>query len=81
MTRSLCLLVAVLAATASVARAENNMQMGPPHNALEERACKGDAHRFCREVLSDEFQVASCLQEHRDRISHACRTVLDGHGM
>jgi hypothetical protein len=25
--------------------------------------------------------VASCLQEHRDRLSRACRAVLEGHGM
>jgi hypothetical protein len=23
--------------------------------------------------------VASCLQEHRNRVSHACRTALQGH--
>jgi hypothetical protein len=79
MTRTLCLLVVVLAASAGFARAENNAQFGPPHSAAEERACKGDAHRFCKEDLSDEFRVASCLQEHRDRISQACRAVLDGH--
>jgi len=79
MTRSFYLLIAVLAVTSGFARAENTPQLGAPHSAAEERACKGDAHRFCKEVLSDEFQVASCLQEHRDKISHACRAVLDGH--
>jgi hypothetical protein len=81
MIRNCCLLIALLAASSSLARAENNQQFGPPHNAAEERACKGDAHRFCRDVLSDEFRVASCLQEYHDRISPACRAVLDGHGM
>jgi len=81
MSRSLFLLIAVLAASSSFARADNTPQLGPPHTAAEERACRGDAHRFCKEVLSDEFQVASCLQEHRDKVSQACRAVLDGHGM
>jgi hypothetical protein len=78
MVRSLCLVVALIAASGAslgVARA----QSGPPHTAAEERACRGDAHRFCKDVLSDEFQVASCLQEHRQHVSHACRTVLEHH--
>jgi Cysteine rich repeat len=53
-------------------------QSGMPHTPAEERACRGDAHRFCKDVLSDEFQVASCLQERRNHVSPACRTVLQG---
>jgi len=78
MTRSFFLLIAMLAVSSSFARADNVPQFGPAHTTAEERACKGDAHRFCKEVLSDEFQVASCLQEHRDKVSHACRAVLEG---
>ncbi len=81
MIRSCCLLIALLAASSSFARAENTQQFGPTHSANEERACKGDAHRFCKDALPDEFRVASCLQEHREKISHACRAVLDGRGM
>jgi hypothetical protein len=51
-----------------------------PHTPAEEHACRGDAHRFCKEFLSDQFQVASCLQEHRDHVSRSCRTVLEEHG-
>jgi len=54
-------------------------QSGIPHTPAEEKTCRDDAHRFCKNVLSDEFQVASCLQEHRNRVSHACRTALQGH--
>jgi len=72
MVRSLCL-AATLFVVATAAQAQNN--------AAEERACRGDAHRFCREALGDEFRVASCLIEHRDRISRACRAVLESHGM
>ena len=50
-----------------------------PHTPAEEKACRGDAHRFCKDVLSDEFQVASCLQEHRNRVSQTCRMALQGH--
>jgi Cysteine rich repeat len=71
MARALCLVI-VIAATSSAAWAQT-------HTAAEERACRGDAHRLCKEVLHDEFQVASCLQEHRDRVSRACRAVMESH--
>ena len=62
----------VIAATSGAAWAQT-------HTAAEERACRGDAHRLCKEVLHDEFQVASCLQEHRDHVSRACRAVMESH--
>ncbi len=68
-------LLAILLVEAGPAFAQSTL----PHTAAEEKACRGDAHRFCKDVLSDEFQVASCLQEHRNRVSHACRTALQGH--
>ncbi len=72
MVRSLCLIIALIAGS-SVVSAQT-------HTPAEERACKGDAHRLCKDVLADEFRVASCLQEHRGQLSRACRAVLDGHG-
>ncbi len=68
-------LLAVLLVAAGPALAQSTL----PHTPAEEKACRGDAHRFCKDVLSDEFQVASCLQEHRNRVSHACRMALQGH--
>jgi len=37
-------------------------QSGIPHTPAEEKACRDDAHRFCKNVLSDEFQVASACK-------------------
>jgi hypothetical protein len=74
MLHALCFLTALLLGTGA-AFAQNTL----PHTPAEERACRDDAHRFCKDVLSDEFQVASCLQEHRNRVSHACRSALQGH--
>jgi hypothetical protein len=73
--RSLCL------ASALLLLGTPGWTQSPDSNSPEARACRGDAHRFCRDALPDEFRVASCLQEHRDRLSRACRAVLDGHGM
>jgi hypothetical protein len=68
-------IIAVLFAGSTVASAQG----GLGHTPAEESACRGDAHRLCKNVLSDEFQVASCLQENRGRVSHGCRTVLESH--
>jgi len=78
MVRCLFLVAAVLAIS-TVARAEESPS--GTHSAAEEKACRGDAHRFCKDTLADEFRTASCLQEHRDKISRACREVLEGRGM
>jgi len=59
----------------------DNDQTASSNNSPEARACRGDAHRFCREALSDEMRVASCLIDHKEKLTHACRAVLEGHGM
>jgi hypothetical protein len=74
MVRRVCLaLTLVLLATAAMAQNEADSPEG--------RACRGDARRFCAKEIGDEFRVASCLQEHRERLTRACRAVLEGHGM
>jgi Cysteine rich repeat len=73
MLRTLCLIVTLLASS-SPAWTQNG------HTPAEEKACRGDAHRFCKDDLGDEFQTASCLQDHRAQLSRACRAVLENHG-
>ena len=73
MLRSFCL-VMVIVAGSSPARAQGGQI---PHSSAEERACRADAHRFCKDDLSDDFRTASCLQDHRDQVSRACRMVLE----
>ena len=79
MLRSICMVIALTAACGG-AWAQDNNQFRPQQSA-EDRACRGDAHRFCKDDIPDQFRVASCLQEHRDHISRACRTALEAHGM
>ncbi len=79
MIRSFCIASALL--FVSTAGWADNNQTSANDNSAEARACHGDARRFCREALGDEFRVASCLIEHRERISRACRAVLESHGM
>ena len=78
MVRKLCFVLALLLIPAA-GWAENTQS--EQDNSPEGRACRGDAHRFCRQEIPDEFRVASCLQTHRDQLSRACRAALEGHGM
>jgi hypothetical protein len=73
MVRSLCLVIVLIAGPSAAWAQGNQIQ----HSPAEERACRGDAHRFCKDDLSDEFRTASCLQDHRDQVSRACRMVLE----
>jgi hypothetical protein len=76
MVRSISLVFALLLlSTAGWAQDNSNS------NSPEARACRGDARRFCGKELGDEFRVASCLMEHREKLTRACRAVLEGHGM
>lgn len=78
MVRSFCIVIALLALSNGAWAQSNQFR---PHNTEEDRACRGDAHRFCKDAIPDQFRVASCLQEHREHISRACRTMLENHGM
>jgi hypothetical protein len=76
MVRRVSLILAVfLASSAALA------QTYPQENTPEDRACRGDARRFCKDDIPDQFKVGSCLQEHRDRLSRTCKTMLESHGM
>ena len=76
MVRSVSLLIAVLL-TSGAALA----QTYPHEDTPEDRACRFDARHFCKDDIPDQFKVGSCLQAHKDRLTRACKTVLDGHGM
>ncbi len=47
----------------------------------EQSACNRDASRFCRKDLGNDNAVQACLQQHRARLSRACRKVFESHGM
>lgn len=74
MVRAALFIVAIISMP-NLAIAQNQL----PHSSAEERACQADAHRFCRDVLADQFQVASCLQMNAARLHRACRAVVEGH--
>ncbi len=79
MLRSICIAIALLAVSGG-AWAQDNNQFRRQQSA-EDRACRADAHRFCKDDIPDQFRVGSCLQEHREHLSRGCRTMLEAHGM
>jgi hypothetical protein len=76
MVRSVSLILAVCL-TSSAALAQTSQYEGSP----EDRACRADARRFCKDDIPDQFKIGSCLQAHRDRLSRGCRAMMDSHGM
>ncbi len=56
-------------------------QTYPQENTPEDRACRGDARRFCKNEIPDQFRVGSCLQANKARLSRACKAVLASRGM
>jgi len=79
MVRCVFFLIGLLV-TSSAALAEQPNQFRAK-DSPDDRACRGDAHRFCRDAIPDQFKVLSCLQEHRARLSRTCATMLQSHGV
>ena len=54
------------------------MAQGTPQ---ERQACTRDAQHFCRKDLGNDGVVQNCLQTNRARLSKACKSVFESHGM
>jgi hypothetical protein len=77
MMRSVSLILAAfLISSAALAETQS-----PQENTPEDRACRGDAHRFCKNDIPDQFKVGSCLQQNKEKLSRACKEMLASHGM
>jgi hypothetical protein len=77
MTIGKVLFAIMLVATATSASAQDNM--GTPQ---EQSACRPDTRKYCIHVKADAgpFAFLSCLQQNRQKLSKACRQVLESHG-
>jgi hypothetical protein len=76
MLRSVSLILAVfLASSAAVAQTYSQ------ENTAEDRACRSDARRFCKDDIPDQFKVGSCLQMNKEKLTRACKAMLESRGM
>jgi len=87
MVRSLFLLAILLASSAapSPVQAQNPPIPLPPFltprgTPEDQRACRPDAARLCKEVIGDDDQVLRCFQARRQLLSPACEAVLVKYG-
>jgi hypothetical protein len=85
MARSLFLLAILLAASAVPAQAQNPPIPLPPFltprgTPEDQRACRPDAARLCKEVIDNDDEVLRCFQARRQLLSTACQAVLVKYG-
>ena len=63
--------------------------MGLPGAALaggtaeQDAACRPDVRKFCHQIPPNagDTEFLSCLQEHRPKLSAACRQMLESNGV
>jgi hypothetical protein len=89
MARSIILLALLLAsAAATPALAQQQQQpsfplppfLTPRGTPEDQRACRPDAQRLCKEVIGDDDAVLRCFQANRPKLSQACAAVLVKYG-
>jgi Cysteine rich repeat len=78
MVRCVSLIVMLVISTA--ASAQGN-KFRPATTPDDERACRGDAHRFCKDEIPDQLKVLACLQEHRAKLTKTCADLLQKNGV
>ena len=68
----------LIVADSSAAWAQNYPK-SYPGTPQEQKACRGDAERFCRGI-TEPSEARACLVSHRREITARCRRVLERHG-
>jgi len=85
MVRSLVLLAILVASPTLPAQAQNPPIPLPPFltprgTPEDQRACRPDAVRLCKEVIENDDAVLRCFQARRQLLSPACQAVLAKYG-
>ncbi|MGZ5811981.1 MAG: cysteine rich repeat-containing protein [Xanthobacteraceae bacterium] len=75
MTKALIAVLLIAGSTAAFAQ-------GMPGTPQEQSACRPDTRRFCISIKPDAgpFAYLACLQQHREKLTKACKAVLESHG-
>jgi hypothetical protein len=66
------LLLSALFIVAVPVMASAQQSRGTPE---QQRACRGDATKFCR-GLKEDAEIYQCLKQHAAQLTKACRTVI-----
>jgi hypothetical protein len=79
------ILVVVATTWSSVALAQLPLPLPLPLPMMEgtpedRAACNPDVQKYCQAAIPDTMRVLGCLQQNRQRISPACRGVLQKYG-
>jgi hypothetical protein len=85
MARSIFLLALVFAGTATPTLAQQQSFPLPPFltprgTPEDQRACRPDAQRLCKEMIGNDDAVLRCFQANRPKLSAACEAVLVKYG-
>jgi Cysteine rich repeat len=78
MIRYLFVLALTLAVLPAVAYAQGGGAQGHMGTPEQQRACRSDVQRFCREMQNQgDYAIADCLKANTRRLSSACRRVIE----
>ena len=85
MARSLFLLAILMASTATPIQAQQQSFPLPPFltprgTPEDQRACRPDAVRLCKDVMGNNDEVLRCFQANRPQLSPPCAAVLVKYG-
>ena len=90
MARSFVLLALLMTSWATPSQAQLPGSTNPPiplppfltprGTAEDQRSCRPDAVRLCREVMDNDDQVLRCFQARRRELSPPCLAVLEKYG-
>jgi hypothetical protein len=86
MARSLFLLAILMASAATPSQAQNQPSfplppfLTPRGTPEDQRACRPDAVRLCKDQMGNDDAVLRCFQANRAQLTPACAAVLEKYG-
>ena len=75
--------LALATALASISTIAISVALAAPANQgtdQERDACRKDTVRLCADVKPEDGPMLNCLKTNRQKLSAACRNVLESHG-
>ena len=77
MVRLFLFLIAAITAASSLGYAQEGRTAGHRGTAAQQRACRPDAIRLCRDLHEDEA-IYTCLKTNVAKLRSVCREVIEG---